>query len=776
MAKDQRKSGTKSVSKLRTVEDFIDLKDSLEKGRGSLEQQWKLNLAFYKGRQYSYKNPRNFSLESLPTEDPYVPQNRVRLVSNQIITGTHSLLAKLTRAKPVITASPGSGSDSDVKAAQMSEHLLEYWWDEMDLDSKLEEALLWAIIAGQGYWKVTWDPHAGKAMKFTVDPDGRPILNDALKDLYLGGLAEAGLPPQEQTVFMGDIRVEALSPFDVLLDPTATVYEDAKFVICRHHLSPDEIKTRWGADVEADAIPTTPDAELPLGGQFSMASDKMVKVVYIGYFKPHPALPEGKYVVWCEGAGKELLMDKKWNLPHNNLPIVKFPGLRLPGSVYDESPTTQAIPIQKQVNRIMSQVVEHQNAMLKPQWWAPVGSVRTRPTNEPGAINEYVPYGNFRPEPVAMPGIPPYVFTHLGILSAKIREIYGLTEIGDGGVPGAVNAGVAIDILQEVSLDRFKPTIKLMEQALQRAGGQMLTLAHTFYIEPRMLKIRGSGSSTEVRRFTQADIGSGVDVHVEAGSGIPHTRAGRQARIESLVSMGVLRPEQAWKHFEIGDMKSLGRQWAMDEEQAGREHEKIIQGKPLNPAHLQQAFQTLQEGINPETGQPLQTPDEAQIAMERAAVWPSQTENLGAHQQIHANFTKSQEFEGLPIEVQERFFTHYQITTQLSEQIPQPEPLAPKVNLQIKSTASPATQQKILNQAGVPVSPEDTLDPPLLSWVSDSVDKPDIDSDGPGQSGNELIDKMRKQEMFEEDLKGKMIKNEEGLAKANKARREASNA
>lgn len=769
----ESQSGTKPVSKLKTVEDLQQLKDALTNGRGSLEQQWKLNLAFYKGKQYSYKNPNNFSLESLPTEDPYIPKNRVRLVSNQIITGSHSLLSKLTRAKPVMTASPGSGSDHDVKAAQMSEHLLEFWWDDMDLDSKLEEALLWAIIAGQGFWNITWDPHAGKAMKFMVDPNGRPILEDSLKDLYLGELAAVGLPPEEQTVFMGDIKVETLSPFDVLLDPTAAVYEDAAYCIVTHHLTVDEIKTRWNVDVEADSVPTTPDMELPLGAIGGFTNEKMVKKVHIGYFKPSPTLPNGKYVVWTEGGGKQILDEQPWVFPHTQLPIVKFPGLRLPGSVYDESPTTQAIPYQKQINRTMSQIIEHQNHFLKPQWWAPVGSVRTRPTNEPGAINEYVPYGQFRPEPVVMPGIPGQTFTHLEILQTKLREVYGLTEVGDGGVPGAVNAGVAIDILQEVSLDRFKPTIKLMEQGIQRAGYQMLANAAEFYVEPRLLKIRGSGGQTEVKRFTQSDFTAGVSVHVEAGSGIPHTRAGRQQRIEGLVQMGVLNPQQAWKHFEIADMKQLGRQWAADEEQAGREHEQLIQGRPLNPAHLEQAFATLQQGLNPETGQPLQTPDEAAQVMERAAVWPKEAENLGSHLHVHSAYTKTREFEALPPDVQGRFLTHYRITQQMAESLPQPEPQAPKVNLQIKSTASPTTQEKILRQAGIPVTTEDTMMPPLETWVTDSVDKPDVDSDGPGQSGNELLDKLQAQEQHEANLMQMKLKNELLLAQAQKARSDA---
>ena len=216
-------------------------------------------------------------------------------------------------------------------------------------------------------------------------------------------------------------------------------------------------------------------------------------------------------------------------------------------------------------------------------------------------------------------------------------------------------------------------------------------------------------------------------------------------------------------------MKQLGRQWAADEEQAGREHEDIIQNKPTNPAHLERAFEALQQGINPETGEPLQTPGEASQAMERAAVWPKEAENHQSHLHTHGMFTKSREFEALPTEVQGRLLTHYQITQQMAESLPQPEPQAPKVNLQIKSTASPNTQEKILRQAGIPVTSEDTMMPPLETWVTDSVDKPDVDADGPGQSG--MLTAIQKQEMHELQLVEQKLKNQKLLAEAQSLRR-----
>jgi hypothetical protein len=159
-----------SITRLTTVDALNKKVDQLRRFRQPLENQWKLNLAFYKGKQYAYFNRATRRLESLPIDDGEKPRYRVRLVSNQIITGATSLLSKLTKTRPEFYAEPGSGGDADIKAAQMAETLFEYWWDDLFLDDMLEEALLWAIIAGQGWWRMSWDAQAGKSMTFCLDP------------------------------------------------------------------------------------------------------------------------------------------------------------------------------------------------------------------------------------------------------------------------------------------------------------------------------------------------------------------------------------------------------------------------------------------------------------------------------------------------------------------------------------------------------------------------------------------------------------------------------
>lgn len=728
----------KGAGQLKTASDLQEKLDSLAKNRTHMEAQWKLNMAFYKGKQYTYYNKSLKRLESLPVEDGEKPRYRVRIVNNQIAPGSHALLAKLTKTKPVTHATALSGSDADIKAAQLADRLLEHWWDEFSLDDKLSEALLWSIITGQGYWKITWDEHAGSSMRFLLDPQGQPITDIALADLFRNELQQQGIQPQEKVVYMGDIKVEVLSPFDVYLDDTAKVFDEAKFVICKHYMTPEEIKERWGLDVDPDSVSTSPDNWQAGTGTLGIMSEASMKAVNIGYFLPQPSIPNGRYVTWVD---EKIVEDTHWPYPFDKLPLVKFPGIRVPGQVYDMGDVDGAIPIQKDLNKTLSQVVEYKNLTLKPRVWAPTGSLQgVRLTSEPGAVYEYNVIGDHRPEIEKLPSLPPYVFEHLASLKEDIQQAFGIVKIAEGTPPPNVEAGIAIDLLQEMATDRLAPRILLLERALARSGDLMVSLAQEYYQEPRLVKLYGPGGASKSKRFTQADLQGGVNINVETGSALPRTRAGRQQRIMDYVDRGLIRPDQAYKYLDIADLHGLGAMFQSDEDQAYREHDKLLASQPINEMAAQRAIVEIQQGIPVGPNQePITDPQAAETYIKDQSLEPHPFENLAAHADVHSLFMKSTEFEALPLQIRQDFVTHHAKTVQAIQNIPKPiefKPVTP--TLQIKSTAGPSATAEILNKAGLPnITPETMQEPPLETWVSDSMDKVDQD-----EAGNDPLSEM----------------------------------
>jgi len=729
----------------------------LEQQRELMARQWKLNLSFYKGKQYVFFNRKSRRIESMPTDDGDKPRYRVRLVANQIAPNTQSLLARLVKSKPQFYATPQQASYEAGKAVQVAENLLDYWWDEFHLSEKREEAMMWSIICGNGFWKITWDDKAGPGMKVLMNPDGQPIVDPMVKHFFEKSLEDNGIDSAEfeRRIYQGEIKVDVLSPFEVLLDDSAQVFEDCKFAFCLHSMNPHEIKERYGVELSANAVNRYPDETLP--GQFGSLESKTknnVRVVYYGYFLPGHKYPDGRFVVFTKSPDI-VLYDAPWPYPFEKLPLVKFPGMRIPGQLWDTSVVEQAIPLQKELNRTLSQMVEYKNLTLKPQMLAPVGSLRQRMTDEPGAIFEYNPVAGKVPEAIPIPSLPGYVFEHLQDLGIRLKDTFGLNEIMEGSVPPNVEAGIAIDLLQEAATDRLAPQILLMEKSLERCGNLMLQLAQKYYQEPRMLIINGSGSKPKVERFEAADLGSGITVKVEAGSGLPRTRAGKQARVMEMLKMGMLTPAKAYKYMDMADFKSLQMQFEADEEQADREHEVLMDGGIINQsaaaAAQQQLMQILQNPpVDPNTG--LQQPPDPQMLTDLASegLKPLAYENKTAHLEAHASFMKSAEFETMDPAVKERFYKHYELTQKALQEEASPPGDPAKISLQLRGAVGPTVGSKILNQSGLTdVTPEELLEPPLDTVVIDNKDKPNAAGvEGGDAAANANLAKMQQEELL----------------------------
>ena len=733
--------------------------DELSRQREMMERQWKLNLAFYKGKQYVFYNRKSRRIESLPTDEGDKPRYRVRIVSNQIAPNTQSLLSRLVKSKPQFFATPGQASYEAQKATEVAENLLDYWWDSLSLTEKREEAMMWSIICGNGFWKITWDDKSGPGMKVMMSPDGQPIVDKMIEHYFRQNLEGIGVDPTEfeQRVYQGEIRVDVLSPFDVLLDDSAQVFEDCKYAFCVHPMTPEEIQERYGVKLKANAVNKYPDESLPgVFGNLDAKTEENVRVVYYGYFLPGEKYPDGRFVVFTKDPSV-ILYDAPWPYPFDKLPLVKFPGLRIPGQLWDTSVVEQAIPLQKELNRTLSQMIEYKNLTLKPQMLAPVGSLRQRITDEPGAIFEYNPVAGKVPEAIPLPGLPAYVFEHLQDLGARLKDIFSLNEIMEGSVPPNVEAGVAIDLLQEAATDRIAPQIMLMEKSLERCGNLMLQLAQQYYTEPRTMIITGSGSKPKVERFESADLIKGVSIKVEAGSGLPRTRAGRQARVMQLLQLGILSPTKAYKYMDMADFKGLQMQYEADEEQAMREHDKLLDGGIVNEQAAKQANEQLMMSI-------MQGGDVDPMMLQQsveAGLQPLTFENKAVHLEVHSQFMKSAEFEALPAMVKDQFYKHFEFTQQALQAEAAPTGDAPRVSLQLRGAVGPTVGSKMLNQAGVEqVTPQELLEPPLDTVVIDNKDKPNAESGAGGMVDQTQMDLLQKLQANQVEAEQKMMNAE----------------
>jgi hypothetical protein len=701
-------------------------------------KQWAQNREFYKGNQWVFWSESGNRLETYGVNEGQKPRYKVRLTANVILPGVQQLVAQMTKTRPVIRATPDSGADRDIKAAEMAERLYEYWTPEFGLGAKTMSAMTHAQIS-QGYWLITWDQLAGKSMKVMLDPESQqPIWDEVLADGFRDDIREIadqlGIPQLiemfEQTIYLGDIRVQALSGEQVWLDPTATNFEDSQYAICKFPMTVDEIDARYKKKVVPNASTAEPAPSLIYTRPGAEGRPKNVRDVYMLYHKPSAAMPGGKYVVWIEDPN-EILYQSAWEFPFHWLPLVKFPGIERPGNIYDEARVSHARGLQKELNNTVSGIAMYKNLSLRPQMLAPVGSLRDKLTDEPGAVIQFAPFQGLAPEWRPSPPLPAYVFEYLANLQMRLDRLFNIMPTERSALPARTDSGHLVELVQEAVADQISPEIHRMEAALARAGDIMVAYAQKYYVEPRLLKIIGPGGSVQTRKFLNADLQGGFSFSAEAGSGLPRTRAGKTQHIKEMVEMQVLDPREAVQYLDIAGLKGIQNRMKADEELAHRHIEKLIHGEPLNIPALEQAIQMIQTtGQNPETGDFFQDENEAIAYVEQASLSPLPYENPQVSMYVLGQHMKSIDFEKYDPDAQHRFFLHYELLQQAaSAGEHEGEPV--KTTLSLKGTIGPTGAAQILQQGGLQgITPETMAEQPLETSVYDSMDKPDMDEAG----------------------------------------------
>jgi hypothetical protein len=290
----------------------------------------------------------------------------------------------------------------------------------------------------------------------------------------------------------------------------------------------------------------------------------------------------------------------------------------------------------------------------------------------------------------------------------------------------------------------------------------MAAYAQRYYEEERMLKIRGTGGSVQVKKFRGADIAGGFTFRPTYGTGLPRTREGKRIAIMEMLQAELIDQRTAMKHLDLADLKGVQAKLARAEDFAHRTLDKMRRGQPLNEEAIQQVQQQMQDfqeqamkvvqmldagqevdldgdGIADNPDQVMQGITEQwqqlQQALQDAPWQPLVFEDKNASIEVLADFLQTVEFEAYPPEIAQIFTRRFELLMQAiqSEQRPDPASL-PKISVLTKATVSPPVMAKILQGHGIDTNEQEVAELPMDTEVYNSLDKPDV-----GEAGNDPL-------------------------------------
>jgi hypothetical protein len=587
---------------------FKKMKDA----RLSVERQWYLNLSFYFGKHYmqfmSIASTAN-GARANAFMTPKAPPWRVRMTVNRVRPIIRTEIAKLTASRPTVYVVPASGEEEDKAAARAGEQIWNAAYRDHNLNRVLRRSLWWGVICGNGFIKEYWDQSAGPMMQ--VGPDMPPIP-------------------------LGDVKFEVVTPFHISVpDLMCEEIEDQPYLIHSTLKDIHYVKRTYGIDANPSAAAQDSLIEhqyMNIIGD-SNVNAKDAVLCHEVWIKPngHPLFPAGGMLTVVDSQVVQRI--DQFPYAHGEYPFAKFDHVQT-GKFYSDSIITDLIPLQRELNRTRSQIIESKNLMSKPQLIAPKGSVNARKiTSEPGQVIEYTPGFN-PPTPLPMQSLPSYVLQEVDRLVSDMDDISGQHEISRGQNPSQVTAYSALSYLQEQDESKLASSAASVEEYVEKWARLYIKYVVAYWDIPRTVRVVGRDKMVDAATLKGSMLEGNTDIRVEAGSAIPQGKQQRQSFLLDLYKLGALPPEMLFELLEMNDLADANEEFIADKHQSMRENLLMMKaGADMDPA----ALQPQPDPMDP-TGQTMLPPQIPQMFT------PNSWDNHEAHIQYHNMYRKSQEF------------------------------------------------------------------------------------------------------------------------------------
>lgn len=620
--------------------------EKCKQSRKTEEQDWYLQLSFYNGNQYH--SWRRLGNGQVLAEEPN-PQGLPRVTVNRIEPIVRTEIAKTTSGHPSATVIPASNDDDDLMAASAAEQVWQSLYDRESFQTRiLQKAEFWRASTGNAFIKTYWDPSI------------KEIVPTPVVDQFTGEKKVI-----QQVASTGDVKFEVVSPFHMFVpDLSEEDLESQPYLFNVYTKSEEWVRSNFGSVLPKDFKPAKVSSsellDAALMDMRNVDNSKPDAILVIEMWaKPNgcPYLPQGGLVTIVDN---EIVQMAENGIPysHKQYPFAHI-GTVPTGKFYRRGTVKTLIPIQREYNRLRSQIIHAKNLMAKPQMMFQEGSVDPRKITARAGIWVPIRPGFQYPTPVPIQPLPQYVINEVKQLEMDFEDLSGQHAVSRGE-SGGVTAATAINYLQERDDAYLTTVFSAIEAAVEKIARQSIALFIQYVTQPRLIKTVGSDGAFDATVLSGADIASGNDIRVESGSALPTSKSARQSLITEWMKMGFISPQDGLRILDMGMLKQYYNLLKLDENQAQRENlmMKRLTDDVVNQFQMQWE-QGAQNG-DPDKTVPGQVDAEGQpIALAVPAVVPVHDyDNHAVHIEVHNRFRKSQSFEILPDVVKAEFQKH----------------------------------------------------------------------------------------------------------------------
>lgn len=590
-----------------------DLIDRLHRGRDArrpFERDWWLNLAYLNGDQYvQFIDETQRLIVQDATDDD------VRSVNNQMLKIQRIERAKMLRTVPSPKAIPGHDGSME---AEETARILTAYMDKVQHDTnfsrRLRQVTWWVTATGNCFLKWMWD----EGQKCPV--------------------------------------IEVVNPFEVIVDPFADRFEDCRWWIHEQFLSEEDAWDAYGdhkgAHVEhlnVGRSEKTSGIEERIFSDLGIGQAQLEGVTVYEYWEPPRKNFPGHYYVFTTSG---IVVDTPTEYPyvHNKAPFTHVGHIERSSSKYCASVQDSMRPMQDELNRAENQIIQNRN-LADGKWFVPAEieldqDIRAEPrqvihvkSGAPGVIPQLVSY-----DP-----LPNWVKDEPARISGQMGDLAMQHEVSQGSVPGRVDSGSAIQLLQESDDSVMRDAIDSLEQAIKYGFTMVIQYVKAHGDRKIIVETYDPESEVSVSELLTDSIPVEQRVEMQTQNALPMSIAGKWDRVSSLVEMQVIPPEAALKMLDLSVAEPSLDPTMIDRKRAYRQNKQMAKAQYNID---EQGMPELVKGDPPPK--------------------PERYDNHLAELEVHTTYMKTTEFDKLPEPNKAAFMYHVSLHEQMLAEMQAP--------------------------------------------------------------------------------------------------------
>ncbi len=488
-------SKPKSVQNKELASQVVSRYTTSRNWRSELKDKWDAYYDLYRGELDS-------STRSNWQSEVFVPY---------AFSTIETIVPRLVAGRPEIDVIAREEGDADY--AKVQGYLIDFFWDQMNMDQILPDAARQMLIYGTSILKLTWDKKIEEVKEeVPIDPE-MPEL----------GTTEVEI---EKTTKNHPV-VELVDLYDFFWDPKGYSLDTCAWVAHRVYRSYDYLIDMQKQGLYKNVRLLEEDKNRPFKGEtdksnrdntrgvsdpqnISTNSSKEANIELLEYWE------DDRVVVI---ANREVVIrDEENPYAHKKKPFVRITDQSVPKEFCGIGELEPIYTLQLELNDLRNQRRDNAALILNKMWKVENGANvdEDELVSDVGGIIHTDKMDGV--EPLYSPDIPNSSYREETLIKADIQQTTGITDYTKGVASDSLanETATGISLMQEAGNARLKLKMMNIEEAIRQMGELIISLSKQFVTEDMAIRILGQGSPQWLT-IKPEEIKDNFDLVVESG-------------------------------------------------------------------------------------------------------------------------------------------------------------------------------------------------------------------------------------------------------------------